>query len=143
MPTGHVPQCHISMVLEPSPWAACSNASSLFRRIMFSTFQPKPLLVQLEAITSVPFSGHILGLNVFLVARGPKLNSAPEAQPHQHQTQKDDHFPGIMNVEFTPVFWCSFGAPNLQKTIRWSNGSNGRWMVNRDCVLMDPRVGFG
>ncbi|KAK4829933.1 hypothetical protein QYF61_007656 [Mycteria americana] len=83
---------------------------------MFPNIQSKPLLMQLEAISSrlianylgeetdshlsttsfqlrCPSLDTLQHLNVLLVLRGPKLNTVFKVQPHQCQVQGHDHFP--------------------------------------------------
>ena len=59
MPTAHVPQCHIPVVLghlqgqySPISLGSCATASLLFWSRIVPDIQPEPSLVQLEAITT-------------------------------------------------------------------------------------------
>ncbi|KAK4832559.1 hypothetical protein QYF61_024059 [Mycteria americana] len=91
-----------------------------FGEEIFPKIQCKPLLVQLETISSCPMACYLgeetnahlsttsfqtlhqlrchsldtlQHLNVFLVVRGPKLNTGFEVRPHQCRVQGHDHFP--------------------------------------------------
>ncbi|KAK4824898.1 hypothetical protein QYF61_021138 [Mycteria americana] len=91
-----------------------------FSEVKFPNIQSKPPLVQLEAISSRPITCYLgkqtdphlstpsfqtlhqlrcpsldtlQHLNVSLVARGSKLNTVFEVQPHQCRVQGHDHFP--------------------------------------------------
>ncbi|KAK4826425.1 hypothetical protein QYF61_008958 [Mycteria americana] len=58
---------------------------------------PQPLLIRLLLQTlhqlRCPSLDTLQHLNVFLVVRGPKLNTVFEMQPHQCRGQGDNHFP--------------------------------------------------
>ncbi|KAK4807165.1 hypothetical protein QYF61_024285 [Mycteria americana] len=58
---------------------------------------PQPLLIRLVLQTlhqlRCPSLDMLEHLNVFLVVRGPKLNTVFEVRPHQCRVQGDDHFP--------------------------------------------------
>ncbi|KAK4821248.1 hypothetical protein QYF61_016547 [Mycteria americana] len=58
---------------------------------------PQPLLIRLVLQTlhqlCCPSLDTLQHLNVFLVVRGPKLNTVFEVQPHQCRVQGHDHFP--------------------------------------------------
>ncbi|GAB0186314.1 hypothetical protein GRJ2_001096700 [Grus japonensis] len=58
---------------------------------------PQPLLIRLVLQTlhqlCCPSLDTLQHLNVFLVVRGPKLNTVLEVRPHQCRVQGDNHFP--------------------------------------------------
>ncbi|KAK4810598.1 hypothetical protein QYF61_007335 [Mycteria americana] len=58
---------------------------------------PQPLLIRLVLLTlhqlHCPSLDTLQHLNVFLVVRGPKLNTVVKVRPHQCRVQRDDHFP--------------------------------------------------
>jgi len=60
-----------------------------------------PQLLLLRLVFQTPHQLHCpsldmhQGLNIFLVARGPKLNTVLKVWPHQYHVQSDNHFPGF------------------------------------------------
>ena len=58
---------------------------------------PQPLLIrlvlQMPHHLQCPSLDTLQGLNVFLVVKGPKLNTALEVQPHQCRVQRGNHLP--------------------------------------------------
>ncbi|KAK4809957.1 hypothetical protein QYF61_002914 [Mycteria americana] len=124
-------------IIVPKPVPMLDNS---FSKKIFPTIQSKPPLVQLEAISSCPMACYLgevtdthlattsfqlccpsldalQHLNVFLVVRGPKLNTVFEVQPHQCQVQGDNHFPSPAGHAISDTSQAAIGLLGYMGTL--------------------------
>ena len=102
---------------------------------------PQPLLIRPVLLTlhqlRCPSLDALQHLSVFLVGRGPKLNTGFEGRPHQRRVQGDNQFPSPAGHTISDTSQDALGLPYLGRSFTENNGDleRSKYLAQGSCVV--------